>query len=377
MKKAAVFVLAGAILMGAGAVVAADQSLVSKSYLTGTFTQQALSQAEDRVEDLTQPAYDSALSSLDQKHQTYLAQAGGQTGGGTAGLLEARYKKGDTVLLSSGSGAMLLAGDVQTAYTGSAVIDATAGQTLAAGTLLPAYHQVLAGENTTLRLTVTSDTAVLALEGEYTVTGGSGVDYNAMADALAEMGLLQGTGVSYGSGYELERTSMRIEGLVMFIRLLGEERAALQSTAPNPFADVPTWAERYVAYAYEKGYTTGTGVAADGTMYFSPNATISAEEYMTFLLRALGYSDSGKDPDFSWQTAMTDGVTYGVLREKERAAIEDDDFLRSRLVYLSCCGLAAHRKDGVSQLTYTANNSGGDRSQMEISLAKATVLRIK
>ncbi len=377
MKKAAVFVLAGAILMGAGAVVAADQSLVSKSYLTGTFTQQALSQAEDRVEDLTQPAYDSALSSLDQKHQTYLAQAGSQTGGGTAGLLEARYKKGDTVLLSSGSGAMLLAGDVQTAYTGSAVIDATAGQTLAAGTLLPAYHQVLAGENTTLRLTVTSDTAVLALEGEYTVTGGSGVDYNAMADALAEMGLLQGTGVSYGSGYELERTSMRIEGLVMFIRLLGEERAALQSTAPNPFADVPAWAERYVAYAFEKGYTTGTGVAADGTMYFSPNATISAEEYMTFLLRALGYSDSGKDPDFSWQTAMTDGVTYGVLREKERAAIEDDDFLRSRLVYLSCCGLAAHRKDGVSQLTYTANNSGGDRSQMEISLAKATVLRIK
>ena len=74
---------------------------------------------------------------------------------------------------------------------------------------------------------------------------------------------------------------------------------------------------------------------------------------------------------------MADGVTYGVLREKERTAMEDGNFLRSRMVYLSCCGLAAHRKDGVSQLTYTANNSGGDRSQMEISLAKATVLRIK
>lgn len=378
MKKAAVIILAGAILAGAGAVVAAgDQSLVSKSYLTGTFTQQAVTQASNRVEELTQPAYDAALADLDQKHQTYLAQAGNQTTGGTAGLLEARYKKGDTVLLTSGSGAMLLAGSVQTAYTGSAVIDTTAGQTLAAGTLLTASHRVLAGENTALRLTVLSDTAVLALEGEYTVTGGSGVDYNAMADTLAEMGLLQGTGLSYGSGYELERPSMRIEGLVMFIRLLGEERAALQSVAPNPFADTPDWADRYVAYAYEKGYTTGTGTAADGTMYFSPNATISAEEYMTFLLRALGYSDSGEDPDFTWQTAMADGVTYGVLREKERAAMEEGDFLRSRMVYLSCCGLAAHRKDGVSQLTYTANNSGGDRNQMEITLAKATVLRIK
>ena len=377
MKKAAVFVLAGAILAGMGAVVAADQSLVSKSYLTGTFTQQALDQAEDRIDTLTQPAYDSALSSLNQKHQTYLAQAGSQESGGSVGLLEDRYKKGDTVLLTSGSGAMLLAGDVQIAFTGNAVIDTTAGQTLTAGTLLPANHRVLAGENTSLRLTVNSDTAVLALEGEYTVTGGSGVDYNAMADALAEMGLLQGTGVSYGSGYELERTSMRIEGLVMFIRLLGEERAALQSVAPNPFADVPSWADRYVAYAYEKGYTTGTGTAADGTMYFSPNATISAGEYMTFLLRALGYSDHGEDPDFTWQTAMADGVTYGVLREKERTAMEDGNFLRSRMVYLSCCGLAAHRKDGVSQLTYTANNSGDDWSQMEISLAKATVLRIK
>ncbi len=43
----------------------------------------------------------------------------------------------------------------------------------------------------------------------------------------------------------------------MFLRLIGEEGAALSSTAANPFADTPAWCDRYVAYAYEKGLYQG------------------------------------------------------------------------------------------------------------------------
>ena len=117
-----------------------------------------------------------------------------------------------------------------------AVVDVTAGQTAASGSALAVRHRYLAGENTTASVTITSDTAVLSVEGYYSVASGSGVDYNALADALFEMGLFQGSGTAYGSGYDLEVPSTRIMGVVMFLRLIGEEQAALSSTAANPFA---------------------------------------------------------------------------------------------------------------------------------------------
>ena len=71
------------------------------------------------------------------------------------------------------------------------------------------------------------------------------------------MGLFQGTGTAYGCGYDLEVAPTRVVGLVMFLRLIGEEGAALACTQGNPFADTPAWCDRYVAYAYAKGYTKG------------------------------------------------------------------------------------------------------------------------
>lgn len=55
------------------------------------------------------------------------------------------------------------------------------------------------------------------------------------------MGLFQGSGTAYGSGYDLERVPTRIEGLVLFLRLIGEEKAALAYGGENPFTDVPAW----------------------------------------------------------------------------------------------------------------------------------------
>lgn len=375
MKKAAAILLAGTILVSCGAVVAAgDQSLVSKSYVDGTFTTQALEQVSKRAEEQMSAAYNQALSSLNSKHNTYLAQAGSGSGGTSAssGLKDLRFKKGDVLTLSSGSGVMLLAGSASAA--GGVLIDTTTGVTVSSGGLT-ARHRCLAGE-TTVAVTITSDTAVLCLEGSYTLSASGSVDYNAMADGLTEMGLLKGTGAAYGSGYELERQAVRVEGLVMFIRLMGEEKAALASTAVNPFADSPSWADRYLAYAYEKGYTTGIGTNAAGKLMFGPNNTITAGEYMTFVLRALGYTESGISPDFTWQNAMDAAVTYGVIRQSERTMLTGSSFCRAQVVYLSVCALSAPTKTGGILMNQTAANGGYNQSTMQSVLSRVSALRL-
>ena len=334
MKRLAVGLLALVILIGCAAVYAADtgtgESLVTQGYLNDTYIPDVLRQAETRIAEQTKTVYDSVLADLNARHSGYLARAGGEQSY-AASITDFRFKRGDVVSLPAGSGLLLLAGSGTVSYSGGSVVDITVGQTVASGTALTARHRVLAAENTTAAVTITSDTAVLGVEGFYTVSSGAGLDYNALADALKQMGLFQGTGTAYGSGYDLEQAPTRIVGLVMFLRLIGEEGAALSSTAANPFADTPAWCDRYVAYAYEKGYTKGNNVSAGGQRYFGPDAQLSAGEYMTFLLRALGYSDSGASPDFSWANAVGKSVEFGVLNAAEQAKLTGSPFLRAQV----------------------------------------------
>lgn len=380
MRRAAVFLLVVMLLLGCAAVYAAGadggESLVTMSYLENTYLPEILNQAQTRVEEQTQRTYQSVLSGLDARHAGYLGLAGGEMDHADA-MTDFRFKQGDTISLTSGSGALLLAGSGTISYSGVGVIDVTAGQMVAPGGDLPAGHRCLAAESTVASVTITSATAVLGLEGAYTVSVSGEVDYNALADALKAMGLFQGTGTGYGSGYDLEQTPTRIVGLVMFLRLIGEEGVALDSTAANPFVDTPAWCERYVAYAYEKGYTTGTGVSAGGQRYFGPDARMSAGEYMTFLLRAIGYSDSGESPDFSWDTAVSRAVELGVLTQAEQTMLEEQPFLRAQVVYLSYFALSAPLKDNSGiLLDRTSDSSGMSRTQLQSVMDGVSVRRL-
>lgn len=375
MKKPAVVLLAAAILVSGAVVYAAGESLISKSYLSNTYIPDVEKQVTQRVEEKTEDTYQSALTDLNQKHSTYLALAGGEQSY-AASLTDLRFKKGDVVTLSTGSGGMLLAGSASLTVSGSAVVDVTAGQTAASGSSLTLRHRYLAGENTTAGITITSDTAVLSVEGYYSVASGSGVDYNALADALFEMGLFQGSGTAYGSGYDLEVPSTRIMGLVMFLRLIGEEQAALSSTAVNPFADTAAWSDRYLAYAYEKGYVNGVGESASGQLYYAPDRQISANEYMTLILRALGYTDSGTTPDFTWDTAVSKSVAWGVLTSEEQTMLSQSNFLRAQVVYLSYFSLNAPMKTDGVLLDRTVTSGVLDRSRAEQIMAGVTVPRL-
>ena len=188
-------------------------------------------------------------------------------------------------------------------------------------------------------LEVTSQSArVLVKDG---ARAGYETRYSRYADALRALGLFRGT----GSGDALDRAPTRHEALVMLLRLLGEEQAALAETGAYPFSDTPVWkgGSSYITYAYAKGYTTGSGKNT-----FSPENPSGLEQYLTFILRSLGYRDG---VDFTWNdTSRTLALQLGIVTQSELDAIAQSGFYRDHVVLLSYRALSAPCKDGSGTL---------------------------
>lgn len=163
-------------------------------------------------------------------------------------------------------------------------------------------------------------------------------DTESLADALNELGLFSGTSIDKNGNpvYSLDIAPTRQQAMVMLIRLMGKEDDALNGTYSHPFTDVNSWADRYVAYAYEKGLTSGTGETT-----FGGNQTINAKQYITFLLRALGYDDS--KGDFSYNNVLSFSDSIGLTDGKYT---QGNGFFRKDLVWLSCGALLQKTKQG-------------------------------
>lgn len=379
MKKLAAILLAGLIFLGGVAALAAGGSssdpLISQSYLTNTYIPATVKQAGERIDTATGKTYDSAAARLKAQADLALTKAGALSGGGgyAAVFTEQRFKRGDIITVDTGSELMLLAGSATLSYESGAVVDVTAGAAIHAGSTMTARHRYMAAESTVCRATITSDTAVLAPQGYYALTASGETDYNQLAGALKTMELFKGTGTAYGGGYDLENTPTRIEGLVLFLRLVGEEKAALSYMGECPFVDVPDWAKQYVTYAQYRGYTKG--VDAELKLFGSYN-TITAGEYLTFILRALGYQDSGENPNFTWDTAVSRAQALGVITAGENTLLESKTFYRAQVAYLSYYSLNAERKAGGTLQSYLISNGALTRSKVTAANATVTVKRI-
>lgn len=156
------------------------------------------------------------------------------------------------------------------------------------------------------------------------------------ANTLYDMGLFQGTGTDKDGNpiFELERTASRHEAVTMLVRLLGKEQKAKDETWTTPFTDVARWAKPYVGYAYENRLVVGTSATT-----FGGNQITSATQYLTFILRALGY-ESGTD--FQWNKAweLTDqlDITHGEYPDKTA-------FTRGDMAYVSMKALNTNQKN--------------------------------
>jgi hypothetical protein len=120
----------------------------------------------------------------------------------------------------------------------------------------------------------------------------------------------------------------------MMIRALGKKAAAEAHAKTHPFADVPEWADGYVSYAYENGLTNGVS-----DTLFNAQGAASAEMYLTFMLRALGYSD-GDGKDFRWDSPWALAAWCGILPPQVGRA----DFRRADMVAVTGAALFANSK---------------------------------
>lgn len=164
-----------------------------------------------------------------------------------------------------------------------------------------------------------------------------------------ETDLLKGDGTSYG----LDKESTRLEAVIILIRLLGKEAEA-QSKINEPcrFTDVPQWAAGYVNYAWEANLSKGVS-----DTLFGPNVKISAQQYSTLLLRALGYNDL--QGDFNWQNALGKAEELDILPEDMIQAYETQKTYTKRdLTETSFCYLEAAYKGTDTTLIDQLTGSG-------------------
>lgn len=340
MMKKLVLLLSACLLLAAVAYAAGgEDSLVSLSYLTGTF----LRNVEDRVDQ-----------KLDQSDEAILEQgADGELDLDTASTWrEIRLKRGDLLTGSTGTNVLLLAGSGRVTYGSGAVVDVTTGTQVSSGTALAANHRYIVAEDTAAAFEITSRTAVVDYQGGYSFAYSNEVDYNAMATALKSLNLFRGSFTGYGEGFDLELSPTRLQALIMFIRVLGEEEQALAWTGTTHFTDISKGsdAEKYVGYAYEKGYTNGYSATQ-----FKPGNPVNAGQYTEFVLRAMGYS-SAANTDLS--DTLLRAEQAGVLTSGETARLQMEKFLRADLVYISYYALYAQLPDSWNTLADALMDKG-------------------
>lgn len=167
----------------------------------------------------------------------------------------------------------------------------------------------------------------------------------ALAADLKRLGLFQGVS---DTDFDLGRAPSRTEAVVMLIRFLGKEAEAADGRWTHPFTDVPAWADRYIGYAYQKGLTNGV----DDTL-FGGSMTAGSSMYLTFVLRALGYSDAG-GADFTWENPYGLAAQVGILPQGTNTA----EFWRSDLVRVSYAALPVKLKGSDKALYETLIEAG-------------------
>ena len=169
------------------------------------------------------------------------------------------------------------------------------------------------------------------------------------AQNLYELGLFRGVGEDAAGrpDFDLNARPDRAQAVTMLVRLMGAEEAALTAQAAHPFTDVPQWVSPYVGYAYQMGWTLGVGGGR-----FGAGEPVTDEQYLTFLLRALGYDSSR---DFAWDQAHVLAGQIGLIRGDYGRG---DRFCRGDVAQLSYWALTCQEKSGGRTLVQALIASG-------------------
>jgi len=165
------------------------------------------------------------------------------------------------------------------------------------------------------------------------------------AQTLYALGLFNGTGTD-GNGspiFSLDAVPTREQAVTMLVRLLGKDKAATEKQWSVPFTDISSWAKPYVGYAYANNLTTGI----TETLFGGSQNTTPAQ-YLTFVLRALGYSSS---TDFRWDAPWELSDKLGLTNGQYNA--QSSSFTRGDIAIISANALDICLKDSSTLLRDT------------------------
>jgi hypothetical protein len=128
------------------------------------------------------------------------------------------------------------------------------------------------------------------------------------ANKLKTLNLFLGSNL----GFELDKDFTREQSVVMVLRLQALEKNAKAETEKSTFTDVPAshWANCYISYAEKTGLTKGIGNGK-----FGLGNKVTANEYITYVLRALGYDDTYGD--FTWDKSIDKALEIGLITATE------------------------------------------------------------
>lgn len=162
-------------------------------------------------------------------------------------------------------------------------------------------------------------------------------EMTAAADALYQKGLFNGKGMDANGNpiYDLDAAPTRHEAVTMLVALLGKTEEAKAGNWKTPFTDVAAWAKPAVGYAYANGLAAGTSATT-----FGGNQKISATQYLTYVLRALGY-EAGVDFQWNkaWELSDKIGLTDGRYNENTK------QFTRGDVAWISYRSLSCEKKE--------------------------------
>lgn len=160
----------------------------------------------------------------------------------------------------------------------------------------------------------------VALLASMMVPALAAVTYQSEAETLQTLDLMKGDATG---DLMLDKKLSRLEALILTVRAMGAETAAMALTDAEVAAEmakiedaaaIPSWAgaANYAAYAVKMGITNGVGGAAAGMIKFAPGADVSAKQFVTMMLRALGYTG-----DDLYASAFTKAAELGVITVAE------------------------------------------------------------
>ena len=170
------------------------------------------------------------------------------------------------------------------------------------------------------------------------------------AYALYDLGLFKGMGLGENSEpiFDLDRALTRQEATILLVRLLGAENNALHGDWSCPFSDVESWALPYVAYAYTNGITSGIS-----DNMFGSTQIITNQQYITMLLRALGYNE--RVGDFNYDKALNFSDSIGLT---DGVYVLGSGFTRGDVAWLSCKALLQPLKGNNVTLLNSLSENG-------------------